>query len=620
MSKNTIKSDTLISSLQVEIYSVLTNLYADAVSKLQSVDITISHPKEDEFGDLTSTVAFEVAKIVKISPQKAADSIFQGLKKRKRSLAKIGVDEIEFKAPAFINFWLGQDHFVSHLQRLLDNPKDIGENTISYDKQQQILSYLSKNIKLNQLTPEKQQKIKVIMEYCHPNTHKEFHIGHLRNIIIAESLIRLLESLGFEIIRVNYQGDVGMHIAKCLYGILRSSNFKAQMSKLKGKEERVEFLGKAYVEGNKAFESDPKVKQEILEINKKIYAKDPQVYELWQQTRQWSLDYFGQIYKRLGSHYDRYYFESEVYQAGKKIVEENIKNTIFVKSDNAVIFPGEKYGLHNRVFITGEGNPTYEAKDMGLGVLQFKEYSPDLIIHIVGPEQAGYFQVVFKALEKVLPQSAGREFHFIYGWVSLKEGKMSSRQGNVVTARWLLDEAKKKALEVLKASVTTKSTPGVDSEEISEKVSLAAVKYSFLKFSAKSNIAFDLAQSVSLEGDCGPYILYTYARIKSVLRKVNNNPSSSFGEVGVNEEEKKLLRVIYRFDATVFQAGSILGPNILCAYLYELCAIFNLFYTNNQILKAPESSYNFRLALSLATAQVIKKGLYFLGIETLERM
>ncbi|MEK7166602.1 MAG: arginine--tRNA ligase, partial [Patescibacteria group bacterium] len=393
-------------------------------------------------------------------------------------------------------------------------------------------------------------------------------------------------------------------------------------------------------------------------------AKDPEIYPLYQETRKWSLDYFEDIYKRVGSHYDRYYFESEAYELGKKNVEAGLQKAIFEKSAGAIIFPGEKFGLHNRVFITSDGNATYEGKDMGLAPLQFGEYHPDLIIHVVGPEQAGYFQVVFKALEELIPETKGKEYHLIYGWVKLKSGKMSSRSGNVVLGEWLLDEAQKYVNDILikSASKYTKE----EQEIIAETAAVAAVKYSFLKVGTKQEISFDIEESVSFEGDSGPYIQYTYARCKSVLRKAVSTvipgltgdltdisklvidsrwslPPSDIGggnDIGGgddkvwNNEEKLVLRYLYKFPEIVVSAAQNYAPNVMCKYLYDLASSFNTFYNKHSILeptthnppsfaKATEDrqlTISQRLALTAATAQIIKNGLYMLGIETLEKM
>ena len=227
----------------------------------------------------------------------------------------------------------------------------------------------------------------IMIEFAHPNTHKAFHIGHLRNILTGEAMARILTANGYKMIRANYQGDIGLHIAKCLFGInqLKKEYRAVKSAPIKAK---AEFLGQAYALGSKNYEASAEAKQEIIEINKKIYLQDKAVMPIYRTTRKWSLDYFAGIYKKLNTKFDRLYFESEVFSSGREIVLKNLQKGVFKVSQGAVIFEGEKYGLHSRVFINSEGNPTYEAKDMGLAELQFKEFKPDKILHVVGPEQA----------------------------------------------------------------------------------------------------------------------------------------------------------------------------------------------------------------------------------------
>ena len=245
-------------------------------------------------------------------------------------------------------------------------------------------------------------KKNIVVEFAHPNTHKAFHIGHLRNILTGESISRLLENGGYNVTRVNYQGDVGMHIAKALYGI---EQMKDEYKKVQKKDihEKIAFLGKAYSEGSTAFEKNEKAKEQIIKNNEYIYTKDSSVEEVYETTRAWSLEYFDLIYRRVGTKFERLYFESEVFTRGVEIVNENIKKGIFKKSDGAIIFEGSKHGLHDRVFINSKGYATYEGKEMALAELQVKEHAPNKIIHITGREQKEYFSVVFKALEKIFP-------------------------------------------------------------------------------------------------------------------------------------------------------------------------------------------------------------------------
>lgn len=483
----------------------------------------------------------------KLSPQEVAEKI----------VAQLCPDGRQGEAKnGFINFWLTKEELIKKM-----NPK--AENNSLAGK-------------------------KIMVEFAHPNTHKQFHIGHLRNITLGETVSRLLTICGAKIIRANYQGDVGMHVAKALWGVQK-------LGKTAG----------AYVLGNKAFEEDEKAKKEIVDLNKKIYQKDPEIMPLWEQTRQESLDYFDKIYQRVYTKFDRLYFESEVAERGKELVLQNV-GKFFEKSEGAIIFRAE----HTRVFVNSEGNPTYEAKDMGLGELQFKEYNPDLIIHNVGPEQASYFEVIFVALAKILPQTAGREKHLAYGWVKLKEGKMSSRTGNVVLGEWLLDEIKKRLGEKYPERLSDL-----------EPVAVAAAKYSLLKIGREQEIAFDIDESISLEGDSGPYLQYTYARARSVLRKsvipakagIYSNRSRV--KPGMTKEEIAILRYLYKFPEVVEQAAKQYSPNLICSYLFELAKRFNYFYNNCPILEN-----NFRLMLTVSCGDVLKTGLNLLGIEALEKM
>jgi arginyl-tRNA synthetase len=452
-------------------------------------------------------------------------------------------------------------------------------------------------------------------------------------------MVRLLEGNGNKVIRANYQGDVGLHIAKCLYGILRSTKYampagrqEVRSTNLKTIHEKIQFLAEAYVAGNKAYEEDEKAKEKINTINNQIYAKDPEIYPMYEQTRAWSLEYFDSIYKRLGSHFDRFYFESETYGLGKKLVLEFVEKGIFEKDEGAVIFPGEKYGLHNRVFITSEGNATYEGKDIGLAKLQFSEYRPDQIIHCVSTEQIEYFRVIFEAIAHVFPETKGKEFHLIYGWVRLKTGKMSSRSGNVVLGEWLLDEVKKEIQGILIKG--DRGYPKKEQDSIAEKAAVAAVKYAFLKVSTPQEIAFDIKESININGDSGPYLLYTYARCKSVLQKSGNSSVivrsgndeaisirkiASSRKAGLamtlNQEEHDVARLLLYFPEIVEEAGRLLAPNTLCSYLFHLAQAFNLFYAKHEIL-----GNNLRIMLTEKTAETLKKGLYLLGIETVERM
>src|SRR5258708_9927455 len=360
------------------------------------LDVNLEFSSRPEFGDYTTNVA-----LASKNPRSEAEKIIEKLNKDK-SLKEI-VEKIDIAGPGFINFHLSKGALLSNLAQILKEKEGYGKSDVL-----------------------KAQKL--IFEFAHPNTHKAFHIGHLRNVTTGEALSRLTQAQGAEVIRVNYQGDVGLHIAKAIWGI-NKLGFKDPGSM----EARAKYLGEAYVAGSTAYDEDEKAKEEIIKLNKTLYDKsDKEIDKLYQINRKWSLEYFDSIYKRVDTHFDRLYFESEVSEIGKKKAENALKKGILEKSEGAIIYKGEEKGLHNRVFINSFGLPTYEAKDLGLAELQFSEYKPDKILHIVGPEQAPYFKVIFKVLEEIEPKTKDREFHIAYGWVRLKEGKMSSRKGNLV--------------------------------------------------------------------------------------------------------------------------------------------------------------------------------------------
>ncbi len=451
-------------------------------------------------------------------------------------------------------------------------------------------------------------KEKVIVEFAHPNTHKLFHIGHLRNITTGESVARILEFAGAKVIRANYQGDVGLHIAKCLYGIN-----KLGMKRPASLDEKIRFLGEAYAKGSGLYEEDEKAKEEIIGINRKLYEKDRGIMKLWKETRKWSLEYFSRIYRRVYTKFDRLYFESEVAERGLMLSRKALKKGILKKSDGAVIFDGSGYGMEKRVFINNIGFPTYEAKELGLAELEFSESNPNMCVHVVGPEQSSFFKVTFKVEELIDPKKfKGRQFHLVYGWVTLREGKMSSRLGHVIEGEWLLDELKKTVMEqyLSKQGYTEK-----EKTEIAETIAVAAAKYYMLKIDTVKDIAFDTKAAVDLEGDTGPYIQYTYARAKSILRKSGKKPAIKHG---FEKDEIGIIKALSRFPLVAGKCAEELKPNHLANYLFSLATQFNEFYHAKPVIGSEREET--MLALVAAAAAVIKSGLKLLGIDALEKM
>ena len=457
------------------------------------------------------------------------------------------------------------------------------------------------------------------MEFTDPNPFKEFHIGHLYSNIVGESLSRLFEATGATVKRANYQGDVGLHVAKAMWGMTKALGHNMPKDK-DSLQEKVKWMGMCYAAGALAYEKDEQVRQEIVELNGKIFAQDKTIKALYQKGRKWSLEYFETIYKRLGTKFDYYYFESEVGKTGLTLVRKWLEKGIFEKSQGAVVFSGEKYGLHSRVFINSLGLPTYEAKELGLAPTKYKDFKYDLSVIITGNEIIDYFKVLLAALKEIDPSLAGKTRHLSHGMIRLPEGKMSSRTGSVITAESLLDEVRARVTRVMGSSEI--EIPAKEKEETAEAISLGAVKYSLLRVSLGKDIIFDFDKSLSLEGESGPYLQYTYARCKSILRKAKLNQAKlKFNEIKFTAEETALLRLLYRFEEIVQEAAKKFSPNLVCNFVFDLAQRYNLFYNTTSVLKADtEGAKNFRLLLTASVAQVLENGLSLLGIKTLERM
>lgn len=576
------------------------------VTKDLGLDVNphVDYPADPKHGDYSTNVAMAIfgkGKALSVkgkgvsSPIDLAEEIAKQLRSRpfdsaqgKNSEPRI-FESVEVVKPGFINFWISNDTLLSSLTGL--------------DTGKKLVTNLSGK--------------KMLIEYAHPNTHKEIHIGHMRTLITGEALSRLSEAAGARVFRANYQGDIGPHVAKAIYGIQKIMSEKGlDLSQIASWNnlDKARFLGEGYTRGSKDYENN---KDEIDQINKKLYEKDSEVIEIYQKTRRWSLDYYEEFYKRFHTKFDKLFFESEMADTGKKIVQANI-GKIFKKENDAVIFPGEKYGLHTRVFITAAGNPTYEGKEMANGLAEYKAFPFDQKIHVVGSEQAGYFQVIFKALELLDPSKfEGKQYHVSMGMVQLTDRKMSSRTGDVLTVDWLIDQVKKRAEELMSED---KLEPA-DREKVLEQIAIGAIKYSVLQVGTTQNVTFDIKKSVSLDGNSGPYLQYTFARTQSVLLKAGATVNNS--QLTTNKfepEERELLRLLAKFDEVVIDAAERLAPNILATYLFELAQSFNLFYQKHQILKAEGESRDFRLFLTAKTGETIKKGLNLLGIESPEKM
>lgn len=568
------------------------------------------------FGHYSSNVAFKVAQIQKKSPLEVANELVEKL----NATSDKCFEKVEAAVPGFINFWLKPEIFQKELAVILKQKDGYGKN--------------------NNLKGQK-----TIVEYTDPNPFKEFHIGHLMSNSIGEALSRIFEWNGAKVKRACYQGDVGMHVAKAIWGIQKMSLKKI---------DSVAKLAEAYALGAKNYELG--AKDEINTINKQIYERsEKETNKIYDTGRKLSLKYFETIYKKLGTKFDYYFFESETGKLGEKLVEDGLKTGVFEKGEGgAVVFKGEKYGLHTRVFINSEGLPTYEAKELGLAEMKYKKYSYDKSIVITGNEVNDYFKVLLKAMELTLPKLAEKTTHLSHGMMRLPTGKMSSRTGDVITAESLIGEVEKLvdakinpvrnsspigpsgalSAGVISNWVKSKKLTENEKKEIKDVVSIGAIKYSILRQAIGGDIIFDLEKSISFEGDSGPYLQYAYTRAKSVLEKAKNVPISK--ELSILDriigkkvkpslklapsEVSELETMLCRFSEVVERAGKEQAPHYIATYLIELARVFNAYYAKFKIVDAKDEYSPYKVALTSAFTQVMKNGLEILGIKVPERM
>ncbi len=543
---------------------------------LELAEIKIDYPPEG-FGDYSTSVAMMLAKTAKSNPMETAEDIAEHFS------ASDLFENVKIVKPGFINFYLAP----VTLQQIIIDINDQGNDFGNLE--------------------EKSQKIMV--EYSQPNTHKEFHIGHLRNVFIGNVLVSVLRKAGYNVVSANYIGDTGTHIAKCLWALEKFHSDEDMEKAI----DKIEFLGKVYSEAVRAIEENSEYEKEFKETQKKLEEGDKDLMELWKKTRQWSLDDFNSIYKELGVSFDVFFYESEEEAAGKKMIPELVKKGIAKESDGAVIVDLENCNLGVLVLLRSDGSALYGLKDIPLAIKKFEEYGIDKSIIVADIRQNLYFQQIFKILE--LLNLKKDMVHVGYGFVSLKgEGGMSSRKGNIIPARKLLDDV---AEEVKKKFPET---------PVPSEVGQGAVKFYMLRHSNESNIDFDISESIKLEGATGPYLQYAYARISGILRKAEENLSGNINisdnlNLLVSPDEINLTRKLAVFPEIIEDVASSYQPHSLAQYSLDLVRIFHKFYEICKVIdeKNPQLTQA-RLALVKAVQIVLKNSLDLMGISAPEKM
>ena len=596
--------------ITIKIEKSITEALDKAKIEYSQEDILVEPTSSIDKGDYTTNIAMRLASKNKQNPNEIAQAIKNSIE------CGYEIEKVEVAGPGFINFFLSDRYLLTQIKQILD---------------QGAKQYLQSDIKNDK---------KVLIEYTDANPFKVLHIGHLYTNTVGESFSRLQEIIGANVKRANYQGDIGLHVAKTMWGIEKLLKEKNQ--DFKDIEElelykKVEFLGEAYMTGAEYYDDiqDKDAIEEIKNINYYLFQKiTPSIpkkdfkalegsdMEQWyRKGRMWCLDYFETIYKALGTHFDYYFFESEVGEIGYEMVKENI-GEIFKEDDGAVIYEGDsEKGLHTRVFITQSGLPTYEAKELGLAKAKSEKGKWDESIIITDKSQGPYFKVVSDVLSTLMTEYAKAFKHIAHGVVALPGmKKMSSRKGEVVSAEELIGLTQKAVKKLM-----IESQKGLDEDEIeknSKIIAIASIKYAFLRVGVGKNLVFDINKDIQFEGDTGPYLLYVYTRAKSIIDDSDDQLNSSvcIGGCLSNVNTKVLVRKISKTRGVVLSSSLGYSPSTLCTYLFELGQSFNSFYNEVNVLNAPEEERQLLLAIVECTAQIMKEGLELLGIKTVSSM
>jgi arginyl-tRNA synthetase len=539
------------------------------------VEPNVTEAPKDFDADYSTNVSMQICKQAKKNPRQVAEEIIA-------AMDGMGYD-IEIAGPGFLNFKSSDEYFKTKIA-------DFGSKFLE-------------NISQDEYSGQT-----VICEFSDPNPFKVLHVGHLYTSIVGDSISRLVEFAGGKVVRANFGGDVGLHVAKTLYAVMKAGVDTSD----------IETIAKCYVEGTGAYEEDEAAHEEITRINKEIYAiaasgpdfeyndaEKEKLAKLYWTGREVSYNYFKDFYAKIGVKFDKYYPESTVASRGLKEVSEHI-GEVYEESDGAVVYKGEKDGLHTRVFINKNGLPTYEAKDVGLIFTKYDDYKFDKSIVITGNDIIDYMKVVLTSISKYAPELVEKTLHLTHGNVRLPGNeKMSSRKGNFL-----------KAVDVLNAVNEALSK---EHETSDERVSLGATKYAFLKYKVGGNIIFSPEESVKMTGNSGPYLQYSAVRASKIIGNLlKDGVSNAKGDWELTERERELIKKIIAYPDELAGVVRELAPNKLCTYLYELAQEFSRFY---ETTKVAGSEYEFeRGQIVLAYLKVLTHGLGLLGIEVPERM
>jgi arginyl-tRNA synthetase len=596
--------NTIEQVLQSDIKEGIKLLYSQEIADEL---IQLQKTRKDFKGDIT-LVVFPLLKLSRKSPEQTGKEIGQYLKDNSSIVTDFEV------VKGFLNLDISNKFWIDFLKSSLEN-KNFGRKT--------------------QSSSEKS----IMVEYSSPNTNKPLHLGHIRNNLLGFSVANLLKANGNKVIKANLVNDRGIHICKSM---LAWEKWGAGVTPEKSGDKGDHLVGEYYVKFDKEYKKqvaelikkgsneeealkNAPIIMEAQEMLRKWEAGDKKVVELWAKMNGWVYKGFDETYKKLGVNFDRIYYESKTYLLGKSLIMAGLKNqSLYQKNDNSIWADLTDDGLDHKVLLRSDGTSVYMTQDVGTANQRFTEYPLEKLIYVVGNEQNYHFQALKIVLKKLGFNWYDKLEHLSYGMVELPEGKMKSREGTVVDADDLIDEMIDTARQMAGELGKLEGLSIDEKEKIIRIIGMGALKYFILKVDPKKNMVFDPKESIDFNGNTGPFIQYTYARIRSVIRKgdeKNIKAGKLCSEISITQKEKELIKFVYDFPGLVSEAADSLSPAIVANYLYELAKEYNQFYHDHQILKEEnEETRNLRLQLSQKIADLLKTGMELLGIEMPERM
>jgi arginyl-tRNA synthetase len=555
-------------------------------------EIALEHPENAEHGDYSTNVALVLAKKLGKNPREVAELIISKL--------EIGslkfLDSVKAEGPGFINFFLSKEYFFGILSFILKEKEKYGSGN---------------------------EKKKILVEYSSPNIAKPFGIGHLRSTLIGQAIYNLYKFLGYKTIGINYPGDWGTPHGKILYQL------EEKLLKGKGDKERKEILAQLTIQDLESLyvefhqNTTPRMEEGARILFKKLEQGDKEARSLWEKTREVSFKEFERIYSLLDVKIDYVIGESFFEDKMEEVVQDFKKKGLAQESQGALIVPFPNDALPPAMLLKSDGATTYFTRDLANMRYRIAKWKPDFIVIETGVEQVLHFQQVFLASRLIGYAKDEKLVHVSHGLYRTKEGKFSTRKGQTIHLEEVLEEAVGKAREIIEQSETTRGLNEQEKTEVAKAVGIGGLKYNDLSQHPSGDIVFDWGKILNLKGNSAPYLQYTYARCKSILRKASLTRSSypHLDSVKFTAEEMALLRLLYRFPEVVQEAAEKFSPNLVCNFVFDLAQRYNLFYNTSPVLKAEsEEVKNFRLLLTASVAQVIKNGLSLLGIAAPEKM